>query len=117
MNDPLSRLDALRFARRVVADHTARQLALIDQWIADEERREAEQRRGEQARPPAPGWLIQHGLNRDNIDAVHVGGCWAAGKSGRCRPATREQALDALRQGVPPCVHCQPDRVLRRPTG
>ncbi|MFD8396365.1 ABC transporter permease [Streptomyces sp. NPDC059680] len=28
---------ALRFARRVVEQHTARQLALIDQWIAEEE--------------------------------------------------------------------------------
>ncbi|WP_308461187.1 DUF6233 domain-containing protein [Streptomyces sp. Ru62] len=62
---------------------------------------------------PAPAdWLIQYGLNRDNVDAVHVGGCWAAKKSGRSRAATREQALDALRNRVPPCVHCQPDTAL-----
>ncbi|MGW7821942.1 DUF6233 domain-containing protein [Streptomyces puniciscabiei] len=108
----LSRLDALRFARRVLEQHTARQLAAIDQWIADEERREAERRQGEQQRPPAPEWLIQYGLNRANLDAVHVGGCWAAKKSGRCRPATRAQAAEALRQQVPPCVHCRPDDAL-----
>ncbi|MBL1087285.1 hypothetical protein JK359_35915 [Streptomyces actinomycinicus] len=50
----LSWLDALRFARRVVAEHTVRQLAAIDQWIADEERRETERRQGEERRRPAP---------------------------------------------------------------
>ncbi|MFI9549811.1 hypothetical protein ACIHAR_38910 [Streptomyces sp. NPDC052016] len=44
---PLSRLDALRFARRVVEQQAVRQLGLIDRWIAEEERREAERRRGE----------------------------------------------------------------------
>ncbi|MGW3458582.1 DUF6233 domain-containing protein [Streptomyces olivaceoviridis] len=106
---PLSRLDALRFARRVVEQQAVRQLGVIDRWIAEEERREAERRQGAQMRPAPPDWLIQYGLNRANVDAVHVGGCWAAKKSGRCRPATREQALDALRSGVPPCVHCRPD--------
>ncbi|MGW0412097.1 DUF6233 domain-containing protein [Streptomyces collinus] len=62
-------------------------------------------------RPPQPEWLIQHGLNRSNIDAVHTGDCWAAPKSGRCRPATREQALDALRGQVPASsVPCVPER-------
>ncbi|MFJ9830825.1 DUF6233 domain-containing protein [Streptomyces sp. NPDC101169] len=56
--------------------------------------------------------MIQYGLNRRNLDAVHVGGCWAARKSGRCRPATREQAVDALRQQVPACPHCRPDTAL-----
>ncbi|MGV9255332.1 DUF6233 domain-containing protein [Streptomyces sp. NPDC003697] len=60
--------------------------------------------RGADTRPAPPVWLIQYGLNRDNIDAVHVGGIWAAKKSGRCRPATCEQALDALRnQGRRAC--------------
>ncbi|MFF5861036.1 DUF6233 domain-containing protein [Streptomyces sp. NPDC012751] len=108
----VSRLDALRFARRVVAEQTARQLALIDRWITDEERREVEHRRGQARRPAAAEWLIQHGLNRTNRDAVHTGDCWAAARSGRCRPATREEALDALRQRVPACVHCRPDTAL-----
>ncbi|MGW5257567.1 hypothetical protein ACWERW_32260 [Streptomyces sp. NPDC004012] len=36
MNQPTSRLDMLRFARRVVEQQSTRQLALIDRWIADE---------------------------------------------------------------------------------
>ncbi|MFI9248312.1 hypothetical protein ACIGXF_38485 [Streptomyces sp. NPDC053086] len=39
MNQPTSRLDMLRLARRVVEQHTARQLALIDLWFGNEERR------------------------------------------------------------------------------
>ncbi|MGW1807208.1 DUF6233 domain-containing protein [Streptomyces sp. NPDC002078] len=109
---PLTRLDMLRFARRVVEQQATRELALIDQWIADEERHEAEKRQGEERRPPAPEWLIQYGLNRANVDGVHRGGCWAARKSGRCRPATREQALEALRGQVRPCVHCRPNDEL-----
>ncbi|MFD9099050.1 DUF6233 domain-containing protein [Streptomyces collinus] len=49
---------------------------------------------------------------QSNIDAVHTGDWWAAAKSGRCRPATREQALDALRRQTPACVHCRPDTAL-----
>ncbi|MET9016926.1 DUF6233 domain-containing protein [Streptomyces olivaceoviridis] len=114
MNDPrpLSRLDMLRFARRVVEQQATRQLALIDQWIAGEEMREAERRAAEERRALAADWLIQYGLNRINVDAVHVGDCWAAKKSGRCRPATRAQAVDALRHQVPACPHCRPDTEL-----
>ncbi|MEV5880623.1 DUF6233 domain-containing protein [Streptomyces sp. NPDC052101] len=112
MNQPTSRPDMPRFARRVVEQQTARQLALIDRWIADEERREAERRRGEERRPTEPEWLIQYGLNRNNIDAIHVGGCRAPAKSGRCSPATRQQALDSLRRRVPACPHCRPDTAL-----
>lgn len=109
---PLSRLDALRFARRVVEQQAIRQRRLIDRWIADEERREAERRQGKERGPAPPDWLIQYGLNRTNVDTVHTGDCWAAATSGRCRPATRQQALDALRQQVPACVHCRPDTAL-----
>lgn len=112
MNDEPSRLDLLRFARRVVVRQATAALAQIDGWIAAEERREAERRRGEQARPAPPDWLIQYGLNRTNVDAVHAGDCWAAAKSGRCRPASRQQAIEALRQQVPPCIHCRPDTAL-----
>ncbi|MEU6557852.1 DUF6233 domain-containing protein [Streptomyces sp. NPDC046915] len=109
---PLSRLEALRFARRVVEQQAVRQLRVIDRWIAEEERREAERCRGGERRPPPPEWLIQYGLNRANVDAVHTGDCWAAAKSGRCRPATRQQAVDALRRQVPACIHCRPDTAL-----
>jgi hypothetical protein len=80
--------------------------------IAEAERREQERQHGEQARPPAPEWLIQHGLNRKNVDWVHTGDCWMARKSGRVRGISREQAIEALRQQVPPCPHCRPDTAL-----
>ncbi|UXY19431.1 DUF6233 domain-containing protein [Streptomyces cynarae] len=109
---PLSRLELLRFARRVVVQQATAAVAQLDRWIADEERREAERRQAEEMRPPPPEWLIQYGLNRRNVDAVHVGDCWAAAKSGRCRPATRAQVLDALRHQVKACPHCRPDNEL-----
>ncbi|MEV6738644.1 DUF6233 domain-containing protein [Streptomyces sp. NPDC051104] len=112
MTDPPSRLELLQFARRVVVQQATRALAQIDGWIAEEQRREEARRRAEEMRPPPPEWLVQYGLNRQNLDAVHVGGCWVAAKSGRCRPATRAQVLDALRQQVPACTHCRPDTAL-----
>ncbi|MFJ4787610.1 DUF6233 domain-containing protein [Streptomyces sp. NPDC088794] len=108
MNDPApaTRLDMLRFARRVVEQQAVRQLALIDRWIADEERLAESQRRAVERRPPPPEWVVQRG-------GVHVGSCWAVTKgSWRSVAATREQALDALRNGVPPCEACRPDREL-----
>ncbi|MQY36155.1 hypothetical protein SRB17_41520 [Streptomyces sp. RB17] len=109
MEDHLSRLDALRFARRVFADHTARQLATIDQWIADEERRETERRQGDLTRPPAPDWLLEVGLNRDHAVYVHRGDCWNAGK--RSRGVDEAGARQALADGVVACPHCRPDMV------
>jgi hypothetical protein len=111
MSEP-SRLELLRFTRRVVVQQATAALRQIDGWIADEERREAERRRGLEQRPTPPEWLLQRGLNRNNVDAVHCGECWAAAKSGRCRPVSQEQALAALQQGVPACVHCRPDTAL-----
>lgn len=110
MNDSPSRLELLHFARRVVVQQATAALAQLDGWIAAEERREAEWRRGEEARPPAPDWLVERGLNRDHLVAVHRGDCWDRGK--RCAPATRSQALDALRQQVPACSKCRPDTAL-----
>ncbi|MFF4402533.1 DUF6233 domain-containing protein [Streptomyces sp. NPDC001480] len=98
--------------RRVMVQQATAALAQIDGWIAVEERREAERRPGEEMRPPPPEWLIQHGLNRTNVDAVHPGECRAAAKSGRCRPLSRQQALEALCQQVPAYVHCRPDTAL-----
>ncbi|MDI9836239.1 DUF6233 domain-containing protein [Streptomyces sp. KAU_LT] len=112
MSDEPSRLELLRFARRVVVQQATAALRQLDGWIEVEERREAERRRGEEMRPAPPDWLLQHGLNRRNVDAVHVGDCWAAAKSGRCQPASREQAVEALRAGVQACVHCRPDTAL-----
>lgn len=110
MNESPSRLELLQFARRVVVQQATAALAQLDRWIADEERREAERKRGEEFRPAPPEWLIERGLNRNNLVAVHRGDCWDAGK--RRVPATREQALDALRRQVPACSMCRPDTAL-----
>ncbi|MER5916324.1 DUF6233 domain-containing protein [Streptomyces sp. NPDC001982] len=63
-------------------------------------------------RPPPPEWLIERGLQKMNLVAVHTGGCWTVHKSSRCVGASQAQALDALRQQVPACTHCRPDTAL-----
>jgi hypothetical protein len=108
---PLTRLDMLRFARRVVEHQAARQLALMDRWIADEERREAERQRRLGSRQAAPEWLLERGLNGRSAVYVHVGGCTTAG--GRARAVGRDQAVRALTEGgVAACPLCRPDTVL-----
>ncbi|MCX4645876.1 MULTISPECIES: DUF6233 domain-containing protein [unclassified Streptomyces] len=107
MNDSSTpRLDMLRFARRIAVQ----QVEQIDRWIAAEERRETERRHGEQARPPAPDWLIETGLGRRDPVYVHVGGCHMAGK--RSRGVDRDQALRGMTEGVAACPHCRPDTEL-----
>ncbi|WP_327691012.1 DUF6233 domain-containing protein [Streptomyces sp. NBC_00461] len=108
MNDLApSRLALLRFLERV----QERDLARTRRWIADEERHEAERQRGVQARPPAPEWLLEVGLNRHAPPVfVHVGDCWMAGK--RSRAINRDQARRALADGVKACRQCQPDTAL-----
>jgi hypothetical protein len=83
----------------------------VRQAIAAAETREAERQRGIDARPPAPDWLIEQGLNRDAPPVqVHVGGCWNAGK--RTRGIRRDEALRALADGVKACGACRPDSEL-----
>jgi hypothetical protein len=107
VNDqPTSRLDQLLFLKRVQEADLER----TRRWIAAEERRQAEQRRGEQARPPEPDWLIEQGLDGRQAVYVHVGGCHMAGK--RSRGVQRDQALRALAEGVAACTHCRPDSEL-----
>lgn len=102
-----SRLVLLHFARRVALQ----QLDQIDRWIAAEERREAERRQGEQARPPEPDWVVELGIGQGApVTEVHAGHCYSIGK--RCRPITREQALRFLADGTRACVHCRPDTDL-----
>ncbi|MGW0206703.1 DUF6233 domain-containing protein [Streptomyces sp. NPDC003233] len=111
MGEEISRLDALRFARRVVEQQATRELALIDQWIADEEQRETEQRQGEERRPPAAEWLLELGLNRHSAPVyVHRGGCWNAAK--RSPGVDETEARRALAAGVAACPHCRPDGEL-----
>ncbi|MEU9271773.1 hypothetical protein AB0E04_41120 [Streptomyces sp. NPDC048251] len=73
MHDPVSsRLDLLRFLERVQQTDLER----TRRWIAAEEQRAHENRRGAAARPPQPDWLLELGLNRDAPpNMVHVGGC------------------------------------------
>ncbi|AWT42536.1 hypothetical protein HXP45_01365 [Streptomyces actuosus] len=79
--------------------------------IAAAEQREAERQRGIEARPPAPDWLLEVGLNRDSPPVqLHVGGCWNSGK--RHRGVSREDALRALADGVRACSACRPDTEL-----
>ncbi|MFB7711619.1 DUF6233 domain-containing protein [Streptomyces sp. NPDC056105] len=107
MNDSsVPRLDMLRFARRIAVQ----QVEQIDRWIAAEERREAERQHGDQARPPAPDWLIEMGLGGRDPVYVHVGGCHMAGK--RSRGVERDQALRAVTEGIDACPHCRPDTEL-----
>jgi hypothetical protein len=101
-----SRLDQLLFLKRVQEQDLER----TRRWIAAEERRQAEQRRGEQARPPEPDWLLEQGLDGRQAVYVHVGGCHMAGK--RSRGVQRDQALRALADGIAACTHCRPDSEL-----
>jgi hypothetical protein len=96
----------LRFARRVAEW----QLAQIDRWIAQEERRQAEQRRGEQARPPVPDWVLEVGIGQGPPVYVHVGGCYMAGR--RLRWISREEAVRVVADGVEACPHCRADTAL-----
>lgn len=101
----------LRFARRVVEHQAARQLALMDRWIADEERRETERQCRLGARQAAAEWAIERSLNGRSTVYVHVGGCTGAG--GRAKGVGREQAVRALtEEGVPACPLCRPDTAL-----
>lgn len=86
-------------------------LERVRKQIADAEQRQREQQRGIEARPAPPDWLLERGLNRDSPPvAIHVGGCWDAGK--RSRGITRDEALRALADGVKPCIQCRPDSEL-----
>ncbi|MFF4552671.1 DUF6233 domain-containing protein [Streptomyces sp. NPDC001422] len=106
MNDPTDRLAQLHFLARVQEadlDRTRR-------WIAAEEQRQLEQRRGEQARPPAPDWMIEQGLNGGMPVYVHRGDCHMKGK--RSRGVNEDQARRALAEGVAACTHCRSDTDL-----
>lgn len=107
MNDlppDLPRLRILETWLTLTLDRVRRQ-------IADAERREQERQRGIDARPPAPDWLIEMGLNRDSPpNMVHDGHCHMAGK--RSRGISRTDALRWLAEGIPACTHCRPDSEL-----
>ncbi|NYV74217.1 DUF6233 domain-containing protein [Streptomyces sp. UH6] len=84
-------------------------LAEVRQAIAWAERREQEQQRGREERPPPADWLLESGIGDGPAVYVHVGGCHMAGK--RCRGVPRDVALRALAE-VEACPHCRPDAEL-----
>ncbi|MGC4947683.1 DUF6233 domain-containing protein [Streptomyces sp. DT224] len=86
-------------------------LARLDRAIAEAETREAEKRRGEEARQPVPDWMIEHGIGQGSPPSeLHAGDCHMAGR--RVQPVTRDQALQALNTGLRACTHCRPDTAL-----
>ncbi|WP_030168868.1 DUF6233 domain-containing protein [Streptomyces sp. NRRL S-813] len=96
---------------RTLETWLALSLDRVRQQIAAAERREQERQRGIDARPPVPDWMIERGLNPDSPPvAVHVGGCYMAGK--RWKGVQRDVALRALAEGVDACSHCRPDAEL-----
>ncbi|MEU5143704.1 DUF6233 domain-containing protein [Streptomyces sp. NPDC021139] len=109
MNEPgPTRLTLLRFLERV----QLRDLDRTRRWIVEEERREDERRRGAEEKPTPPDWLLERGLDKGGPPVyVHVGGCWNAGT--RSVGIEREQARQALAEGIKACGHCRPDSALR----
>ncbi|WP_331761955.1 DUF6233 domain-containing protein [Streptomyces sp. NBC_01546] len=60
---------------------------------------------------PEAGWRIQYGIGAVRRPVtVHIGDC-SMGMP-HSRPATREQAVDALTQGVEACAFCRADSGL-----
>ncbi|MFD1657770.1 DUF6233 domain-containing protein [Streptomyces caeni] len=108
-----SRLELLRFARRVIVQQATAALAQIDQWIADEERRETERHTGEARRPRTPEWLMERGIGTGSPPTrIHKGDCHMA-KGVRVKAITEEQARQALYAHIAACPHCDPDTALQ----
>ncbi|MGQ4338098.1 DUF6233 domain-containing protein [[Kitasatospora] papulosa] len=107
MNDlppDLPRLRTLETWLVVSLERVRQQIVAAEQW-------EAERQQGAKRRPPPPDWVLELGIGVGAPPAeVHAGDCYAIGR--RRRPITREQALEALGEGVRACVHCRPDTEL-----
>ncbi|MGW6571979.1 DUF6233 domain-containing protein [Streptomyces sp. NPDC054945] len=88
-------------------------LELIRGRIAEIERRDrvTEAARNGPAVTPLNEWKLEHPIGKGGRMLVHTADCRLA--SGRTRPTTREQALDALRQPhVEACSICPAAREL-----
>ncbi|CAL9342117.1 hypothetical protein SUDANB120_00289 [Streptomyces sp. enrichment culture] len=72
----------------------------------------AEAAAGRPVPAPVVEWQIQYGIGASNAPMlIHTGDCTLV--SGRTRPATRAQAVDALRHPqVEPCGVCDAGRLL-----
>ncbi|MFD7923640.1 hypothetical protein ACFV3R_31060 [Streptomyces sp. NPDC059740] len=105
---PPAHLEMLHFPRRLTQQH----LAQLDNWTAEEERRQVEGARGEAARPPAPDWLVESDLV-DRPSRIHAGDCFTRGK--RSCGIDRTGALHALTQGALTCPAVPPRHPPRSP--
>ncbi|MDP5310356.1 DUF6233 domain-containing protein [Streptomyces poriferorum] len=96
---------------RTLETWLAMSLDRVRAQIAAAEQREKERQQGEARRPPPPDWVLEVGIGVGSppVD-VHAGHCYIIGK--RHRAISREQALAALAEGVPACIHCRPDTEL-----
>lgn len=112
------RLLALRFHRNVLVGDHARNLARVDGWIADTERRAAEEKTAREQAPPPAEWLLQNpgGTAAAILHTTigeHAGACWIAEpRDVRTRGITRQQAAQALTDGAAACELCRPDTAL-----
>lgn len=108
-----SRLELLRFARRVLVQQARANLAQLDGWIAAEEQRAQERRRAEERRPPPPKWLLERGTGAGESTAtVHHADCWLAVEGVRTKGISEDQARRALYEHVSACSVCHPDTRL-----
>ncbi|MEV0602291.1 DUF6233 domain-containing protein [Streptomyces sp. NPDC050315] len=107
MNDySPNRLELLRFLQRV----QLQQLDQTQRWIEQEQARRSAQQPQSEVAPP-PEWKLERERlgGRDAPPVyVHVGDCGMGKGAG----ITREQALQALAEGISACPFCRPDTEL-----
>lgn len=104
MSEPApSQLQMLHFLRRV----QLQQLEQTDRWIRQAESLQA----AKAARQPPPDWLLERGIGQGARPVlVHTGSCYM--QFTRRKTLSRDEARQALIDGVPACTHCHPDTAL-----
>jgi uncharacterized protein DUF6233 len=106
MSDEQTHLQMLYFLRRVQLKH----LQQTDHWIQEAERRQ-DQQAARRPPPPAPDWILERGIGQGEPPVlVHTGACYM--QFTRRRTLSRDEARQALVDGVPACTHCHPDTAL-----
>ncbi|MFD6184781.1 DUF6233 domain-containing protein [Streptomyces goshikiensis] len=61
--------------------------------------------------PEVPAWPVERGIGVGRLPVrVHTRDCWDI--RSRCTPASADQIRPLLAQGIPACIHCQPDTAL-----
>lgn len=104
MPDPATRLEMLRFARRVAQQH----LAQIDQWIADEQ-----QRQHAEPSPPS-GWIVVDSWAPTQPPVIHTSTCTEARDAKRARPIVdRSKIMQIFYGGATVCALCNSADTLK----